>query len=319
MTVTAETLKALAAPFPAGLMQFRAGKVTRDGSKAMALAFIDARTVQDRLDTTVGPENWQCRFHWEEVGGTVMCVCSISIWFGDQWIVKQDGAGTTNYEAIKGGMSDALKRCAVQWGIGRSLYFLPTVWVPCRKVGKAVVLTEVPSIPAWYHEGRLYDNSMAVATVEPAPIQQEPVIDPAPALSPDPVAVVAQAVAPAVAAPAVAPQTLPASFPTTINPAAAVGFGKKVMSNGRSIREYTWGEIATMESGEEARNYVEWMAKASAEKRQQGKDPMAAMKLAEQMVTWWLSSEAEAATASIVANTTVNDPFDSLEADDTPF
>ena len=39
-----------------------------------------------------------------------------------EWIGKSDGADDSNIEAAKGGLSAALKRAAVQWGIARYLY-----------------------------------------------------------------------------------------------------------------------------------------------------------------------------------------------------
>ena len=49
-------------------------------------------------------------------------ICSLSCKVGDNWITKADGAGDTDIEGEKGGISDALKRAAVVWGIGRYLY-----------------------------------------------------------------------------------------------------------------------------------------------------------------------------------------------------
>ena len=47
-------------------------------------------------------------------------LCGISIWDEDkhEWLTKYDGADDTNMEATKGGLSDAMKRAAVQFGIG---------------------------------------------------------------------------------------------------------------------------------------------------------------------------------------------------------
>jgi hypothetical protein len=38
------------------------------------------------------------------------------------WISRCDGADDTNIEGAKGGLSDAFKRAAVKFGIGRYLY-----------------------------------------------------------------------------------------------------------------------------------------------------------------------------------------------------
>ena len=48
-----------------------------------------------------------------------------------EWITKWDGADDTHVEATKGGLSDAEKRAAVKWGIGRYLYDLSEGWADC--------------------------------------------------------------------------------------------------------------------------------------------------------------------------------------------
>lgn len=45
-------------------------------------------------------------------------------------------------EAVKGGLSDSMKRAAVQWGIGRVLYDLNTVWVEIEKRGRSFVIKD---------------------------------------------------------------------------------------------------------------------------------------------------------------------------------
>jgi hypothetical protein len=90
----------------------------------------------DRLDTVVGPENWQDRY--EVHGPRVIGYLSVRI--NDEWITKADGAGDTQVEAEKGGLSDALKRSAVKWGIGRYLYDLGNVWVECEQRGRSTII-----------------------------------------------------------------------------------------------------------------------------------------------------------------------------------
>jgi hypothetical protein len=43
---------------------------------------------------------------------------------GNEWVTKEDGAEQTDLESFKGGLSSAIKRAAVVWGIGRYLYDL---------------------------------------------------------------------------------------------------------------------------------------------------------------------------------------------------
>lgn len=118
----------LSAPFPRDQISWRAQTVTKDGTKALALAYIDARDVMIRLDDVVGPTNWQDRYEFH--GSRTICYLSLRI--DGEWIVKADGAGDSDVEAEKGAISDALKRAAVKWGIGRYLYNLESPWVPCE-------------------------------------------------------------------------------------------------------------------------------------------------------------------------------------------
>lgn len=118
----------LAAEFPRSAVSWRAQTVTKDGTKALALAYIDARDVMDRLDEVCGPENWSDRYEFH--GSRTVCYLSIRV--NGEWIVKADGAGDSDVEAEKGAISDALKRAAVKWGIGRYLYSLEAPWVPCE-------------------------------------------------------------------------------------------------------------------------------------------------------------------------------------------
>jgi hypothetical protein len=47
-----------------------------------------------------------------------------------------NGAGDSDVEAEKGAISDAFKRAAVKWGIGRYLYDLDSPWVDLVPAGK---------------------------------------------------------------------------------------------------------------------------------------------------------------------------------------
>lgn len=120
-------LKKLFEPFPQEAISWRAQRLTDDGKKAMALAYIDARDVMNRLDEVCGAAGWQRKYSHAN-GKTV---CDIGIKIDNEWIWKADGAGDTDIEAEKGAISDAFKRAAVNWGIGRYLYDLDAPWVPC--------------------------------------------------------------------------------------------------------------------------------------------------------------------------------------------
>lgn len=118
-----DLLKQLAAPFPATQIHWRAGPRTQDKSRGIALAFLNARDVMERLDSVVGPENWQCRYPFPGC-------CELSIRIDGEWITKSNCAGETDIEGEKGMASAAMKRAAVLWSVGRYLYDLPNKFWP---------------------------------------------------------------------------------------------------------------------------------------------------------------------------------------------
>lgn len=124
----------LKAPFDPAKVSWRVGSTTGDKKKGLALAYIDARDVMERLDAVCGPEGWQDSYT-ETAKGRIICTIQIKI--GDEWIVKSDGAGNTDVEGDKGALSDAFKRCAVKWGIGRYLYDVDSPWVAIEPMGKS--------------------------------------------------------------------------------------------------------------------------------------------------------------------------------------
>jgi hypothetical protein len=111
-------------PFPEHEVEWRANKITKS-RRCQLLAYVTSRAVQRRLDDVVGPANWQSIPHVTEHG----VVCHLSIRVNGEWVTKADGAQPTSVEPFKGAISDALKRSAVLWGIGRYLYDLPDTWV----------------------------------------------------------------------------------------------------------------------------------------------------------------------------------------------
>lgn len=168
--MTNETLEKLAAEFPRGQVTFRPGRAAPNKESALPLAYIDARDVMDRLDATVGALCWQDRYEFH--GARTVCYLSIKI--GDEWITKADGAGDTNIEGEKGGISDALKRAAVKWGIGRYLYHLKFKYGETEtyeKGGKTYVkcFAKVFTNNPWAYlisDGGTYDKAIQAAQKE---------------------------------------------------------------------------------------------------------------------------------------------------------
>lgn len=141
---TPEITSQLAAPFPADAVQWKAQATNRDKTRALAVAYIDARNVMERLDQVVGPENWTDSYRVIDLAGSPAIECTLTVY----GISKTDvGTAGDAGDPAKAAYSDALKRAAVKFGIGRYLYALPKVWVnydPQRRQ-----LAETPNLPHW--------------------------------------------------------------------------------------------------------------------------------------------------------------------------
>jgi hypothetical protein len=138
--------QALAEPFEPGEVRFKPQVVS--GARAMAIAYVDARAIQDRLDEVLGVAGWQDEYECLPDGGVV---CRLRLHLGDEWITKMDVGGPSEQpdegDRRKAAFSDALKRAAVKFGIGRYLYRLPAQWVDYHPQKRQFVRT--PKLPPW--------------------------------------------------------------------------------------------------------------------------------------------------------------------------
>jgi hypothetical protein len=118
----------LAAPFSESLIRFKPGAFA--GRRALALPYVDVRVIEDRLDEVLGPRNWQDEYECLP-GGSV--TCKLKIRLDDEWITKMDVGSAAEHmdegDRRKAAFSDALKRAAVKFGIGRYLYRVGGQWV----------------------------------------------------------------------------------------------------------------------------------------------------------------------------------------------
>lgn len=114
-----ETASRLAEPFPEAAIRWRTGRA------GMQFAYITARQVMDRLDGVVGVGGWGDEYRvidpaaWAvECRLTVLGVTKADIGYPN----NPDREG--EQEPLKAAYSDAFKRAAVRFGVGRFLYDL---------------------------------------------------------------------------------------------------------------------------------------------------------------------------------------------------
>jgi len=146
------TTQQLQAPFHPDDIEWRVQRESRDGSSVLVLAYVTNRAIQARFDEVFGPFGWQNSYHEGPQGGLI---CKLGAYDADsqQWVWKEDGAENTKVEAIKGGLSSAMKRTAVQWGVGRYLYNLTDNWTKVQDTRPA---PNSQKQQAGFHKGKYW-------------------------------------------------------------------------------------------------------------------------------------------------------------------
>lgn len=148
-------LEKLAQPFDVSKVKWRLQSTNDEKTEGYAVPYLDSRTIGQRLDDVVGQMRWKDEYKpWMNTQEGPSQLCIIYIYDDDlkEWIGKSDGAGISKKEPVKGGISDAFKRAAVKWGIGRYLYSMEPVWVKAKQRGKSAVIDkeEMPKLQQRY-------------------------------------------------------------------------------------------------------------------------------------------------------------------------
>ena len=168
----ARTIQAeLTRPFAPEDLEWRLQRTYDDkqsgGKRGIAVPYVTNRAIMSRLDDVVGPDGWYNEYKpWHSDGKKNAQICGISIYFPERgFITKWDGAEDSDIEPVKGGLSDSMKRAAVQWGIGRMLYSMDVVFVDVEQRGNSWVIkrTERSKLD------KAYTDMLARMKLTPAP------------------------------------------------------------------------------------------------------------------------------------------------------
>lgn len=130
----------LSEPFNAYTVEFRAGAVSYDKKSAMALAFVDPREYQFRLDEVVGSGNWSVQYR--QIGDAGI-VCTLQINGMDkngnsiQAMREEVGEFESNDRSRwPNASSQSFKRACSSFGLGRYLYGLKQKYFPVKEMGE---------------------------------------------------------------------------------------------------------------------------------------------------------------------------------------
>lgn len=144
----------LAAPFSGDQLDVRPGS-KMGGTTALMLWYVDARAVAQRLTDVLTLGGWNFYVTPQNLAsGAVVAHGRLHICFdmvappeADEYgypaVTREDvGEADKEDEPYKSAVSDALKRCAVQFGVGAFLYSMPSFWWPLNSTGKAFAFTD---------------------------------------------------------------------------------------------------------------------------------------------------------------------------------
>lgn len=149
---------------------------------ALIVCYLSARAIMDRLDQVCGPDGWR-NAYLEAPTQVDGMMAGIGVRVRGEWLWKWDGSGAVGEEnlgsenAVKGTFSNALKRAAVLWGIGRYLYGFPSMFADIYQ-GEG----RPPNDQGW-ERGRMKDKTEFWWR---APREVEGLYADAPSLAPEP-------------------------------------------------------------------------------------------------------------------------------------
>lgn len=124
----------LSSPFPIEQVEVRPGAFNGDKTKAVALAYVDSRRYQERLDQVFGPFNWTVEYR---LATAESVVCRLTIHNISKEDVgeceKKDERGKVEENQFTTMCAQAFKRACAAFGLGRYLYtHLPQVWADVK-------------------------------------------------------------------------------------------------------------------------------------------------------------------------------------------
>jgi hypothetical protein len=122
-TTIAGAIPNLRRPFTPEAVKFKVQTVFKGATGCIIVAYIDARLASERLNH-VCPDLWYATY--EEIPGTDLMWCHLTLSAVGQSITRSD-VGESPKGLSKDLVSDALKRAAVHFGVGVSIYALPQI------------------------------------------------------------------------------------------------------------------------------------------------------------------------------------------------
>jgi hypothetical protein len=169
-----QIIAGLCDPFHPMLVEWKPQAVSKDGKRALAVPYIDARHYQHRLDQ-VAP-GWETEYEFIKPDGSLV-KCRLTIAGVTREEVGESDPNDSN--TATSAVAQSFKRACSAFGMGRYLYFLPQSW--CEYDSQSRRITSPPVLPAWAKPGGggfplpgKKNERAARKTAKEAPDEEEP-------------------------------------------------------------------------------------------------------------------------------------------------
>lgn len=154
-------------PFDPKFVKVRVGATDKSKTKGIALFYLDAREVRSRLTKVCGLDGWQSETKAIVAGNEFIgATCKLGIRMPNgEWVWHEDaGEPAKGGNKVKAAFSDAIKRAAVNFGVGAYLYYISPHWYALKANGNDFV--QQPPLPEWARPSNKLEDWVAVAEKE---------------------------------------------------------------------------------------------------------------------------------------------------------
>ena len=165
----AAILAELVKPFDPAVVEFKPGAVAKSSNRALALAYVDARAYETRLDEA--DPAWSNAYLREYPEGRVVVTCTLTVGGVTRQAIGECLVATANgaeENAATSAEAQAFKRACAKFSLGRYLYSVPQVWADYDPAKRAFTPAALDALREMLRTGKLPATGGAPADAQGA-------------------------------------------------------------------------------------------------------------------------------------------------------
>ena len=167
-------LAELAKPFDPAVVEFKPGAVAKSSNPALALAYVDARAYETRLDEA--DPAWSNAYLREYPEGRVVVTCTLTLGGVTRQAIGECLVATANgaeENAATSAEAQAFKRACAKFSLGRYLYAVPQVWADYDPGKRGFPPAALDALREMLRTGKLPTNPQGAYGAGGAPVDAQ--------------------------------------------------------------------------------------------------------------------------------------------------